>query len=71
MSAEVTEMRTDQPEPLEQRVTQLELRVSRVEDPMQAILENVLHLRREMDEQRRLLLKIAEQLGIDTDPFAL
>ncbi len=71
MSAEVTEIQTSNPQPLEQRVTDLELRVAQVEDPMQAILENVLHLRREMDEQRRLLLKIADQLGIDTDPLAL
>ena len=71
MSAEVTEMQTNNPQPLELRVTDLELRVARIEDPMRAILDNVLHLRREMDEQRRLLLKIADHLGIDSDPFAL
>ncbi len=71
MSTEVKEMHTNNPQPLEQRVTDLELRVAKIEDPMHTVLENVLHLRREMDEQRRLLLKIAEHLGIDSDSFAV
>ncbi len=69
MSAQATEMQTNNPEPLEQRVAGLELRVSQVEDPMQAILENVLHMRKVQDEQSQSLLKIADHLGIDPNPF--
>ncbi len=69
MSAQATEMQTNNPEPLEQRVTDLELRVAKIEDPMQAILENVLHMRKVQDVQGQLLLKIADHLGIDPNPF--
>ena len=69
MSAQVTEMQSNNPDSLEKRVTVLEQRVSQVEDPMRAILENVLHMRKVQDEQGQLLLKIADQLGIEPNPF--
>ncbi|MCY3797647.1 MAG: hypothetical protein F4X87_12425 [Chloroflexi bacterium] len=61
MSIEATDFNTNQPETLEGRVSQLELRVSRVEDTIHTILENTIHLTRVQDEMRNSLDEIRDE----------
>ena len=67
MATHLTSSDAEKLKQLEGRVDKLEIRVSQNEDPMQVILENVLDLRRVLDLQGQLLLRIAARLDIDAN----